>query len=90
MAALNTTQKLFNLQKGMELYLEGKFGWEKPIKVDTFADPMGENHGVRFWVLGVEVMLSETIPENWLYEQKTGFEYRPSEETIARLMLLVG
>lgn len=90
MKALSSVQKMNNIKLGMQLYLEGRFGWEKPIKVDTFADPIGLTHGVRYWVLGTSVMVSEQIEEAWLEEQETGFEYRPSDETIAQLMLLVG
>jgi hypothetical protein len=90
MAALSSAQKLNNLKKGMELYMEGRFGWEKPIIVDTFVDPMGEYHGVKFHVHGTAVILTEKIPDGWLANQPTGFEYRPNDEIMAQLMLLVG
>lgn len=90
MAALSSVQKMNNLRVGMQLYLEGRFGWEKPIKVGTFVDPVGEIHGISYHVSGTSVVVTEKIPETWLENQKTGFEYRPTEETITTLMLLVG
>ncbi len=90
MKALSSVQKMNNIKVGMQLYLEGRFGWEKPIKVDTFADPIGLWHVVKYHVSGSEVIITEKLPETWIEEQETGFEYRPSDETIAQLMLLVG
>lgn len=90
MAVLNSPMKVSNIRLGMQLYLEGKFGDDNPMIVETYADPMGLQHLIRIRPAGKDVFVTEKIGDEAVQAMKTGFEYRLSDETITALMLLVG